>query len=80
MTPIIIQLVTGFSAVVIALIGAIYRLFSSTIDLKMEALKSDLNSQLSNLKKEIEHCRNDRKFLESIIQNHITNKKQETDF
>lgn len=69
---------TAFVAVVVALIGVIYRLFNSTIDLKMETLKKDLNSELNNglnkLRLEIEHCRNDKNLIESIIKSINNNK------
>ena len=80
------QLVSGFSAVVIALVGAIYALFKSTIqlridniDFKIESLKSDLNTKLEKLTKEIEHSRNEKNFLESIINSNLIKKRRETD-
>lgn len=81
MTPVIIQMITWFVAVVIALIGVIYKLFNSTIDLKIEALKkdfsNDLNNGLNKLHMEIELCRHDKKLLESVIktQNNFNNQK-----
>lgn len=86
MTPIIIQVIIGFVSMVAALIHVIYRLFNSTIELKIgavnqntinliEALKkdfrNDLNNGLNKLSMEIELCRHEKKFLETVIKDHV---------
>lgn len=100
MTPIVIQVIIGFVSMVAALIHVIYRLFNSTIELKIGAvnentinlidalkkdiellrkdLSSDLNNGLNKLHLEIELCRHEKKFLETVIKDHVTFNNQKT--
>lgn len=86
MTPIVIQVIIGFVSMVAALIHVIYRLFNSTIELKIEAVNqntinlietlkkdfsNDLNNGLNKLHMDIELCRHEKKFLEAMIRDHV---------
>lgn len=59
MTPVTIQAILGFVTVVVALIGTIYRLFNSTIQLKIEAVNKNTATSIEVIKKDIEVLKKD---------------------
>lgn len=70
-------MITLFIGVIIALVGVIYRLFSSTIDLKIDLKIASLRKELGL---EIEHLQNDKRIIESLNQCQLKHNKKNNEF
>lgn len=70
-------MITLFIGVIIALVGVIYRLFSSTIDLKIDLKIASLRKELGL---EIEHLQNDKRIIKSLNQCQLKHNKKNNEF